>query len=398
MKVAFNARLLHSPELRGWNRYTINLLAELPALGVEPLLYVDRPVHADHLARLPEGSYTVRVSPPMRYFAWEQRWLPRQCRADGADVLHTPLNFGLPWSSPCPRVLTLHDAISHTFENRRVSWRQRLSPGSLRSDFHHWVARTRAHRVITVSEHSKADLIRALGIPAGKIDVTYEAADAHFHAPVPDDLRRRAREAHGLTRPYVFYIGGWEARKNIPFLVRAFAEAKIEGVDLVLAGGRSGEKAELSRLAETLGVTDRLRLLGWVDDADLPALYAEALAFVYPSAYEGFGLQLCEAMATGCPALASRATSLPEVLGKGGDTFSLESTGELSGLLRRVVNDDDYRRELSRRARARSEEFSWRLTAEETLAVYRRAAADAGTSVPGRVTAAPSSRDARTSG
>src|SRR6478672_4907777 len=110
MKVAFNARLLAAPTLRGWNRYTINLLERLPALGVELFLYSDQPIHESHLARLPAGSFQVRVQ-AMRYALWEQVWLPRQCRRDGVDLLHCPLNFGLPWSSPCPRVLTLHDAI-----------------------------------------------------------------------------------------------------------------------------------------------------------------------------------------------------------------------------------------------------------------------------------------------
>jgi glycosyltransferase involved in cell wall biosynthesis len=127
-------------------------------------------------------------------------------------------------------------------------------------------------------------------------------------------------------------------------------------------------------LATALGVGDRLRLLGWVDDADLPALYAGALAFVHPSEYEGFGLQLCEAMAVGCPVLAARATCLPEVLGSGGETFGLDSADELAELLRRVASEPEFRERLARRARVRAADFSWRRTAEETLAVYREIA------------------------
>jgi hypothetical protein len=82
MRIAYNARLLADASLRGWNRYTINLLAELPALGVELFLYSDRPLHDSHLARLPQGSYQVRVAPPMRYTRWEQYWVPRQCSRD----------------------------------------------------------------------------------------------------------------------------------------------------------------------------------------------------------------------------------------------------------------------------------------------------------------------------
>src|SRR5947208_1428101 len=130
-----------------------------------------------------------------------------------------------------------------------------------------------------VSLQAKRDLVEHLNVPPEKIVVTYEAADARFHEPVADAARARVRATYGLGRPYVFYVGGWEGRKNVPFLVRAFAAAGLDGVDLVLAGGKDGQRADLQRLAAELGLGDRLRLLGYVPDADLPALYAGALAF-----------------------------------------------------------------------------------------------------------------------
>src|SRR5262249_50972466 len=157
VKVAFNARLLVAPTLRGWNRYTVNLLAQLPALGVELFLYGDRPLHESHLARLPEGSYQVRIG-AMRYPLWEQYWLPRQCERDRVDLLHCPLNFGLPLWSPCPRVLTLHDAIEQVYYAPKQSWRESLRPAALSARLYHWVARRSADHVLTVSEHARGDL------------------------------------------------------------------------------------------------------------------------------------------------------------------------------------------------------------------------------------------------
>jgi glycosyltransferase involved in cell wall biosynthesis len=372
VRVGFNARLLHFPDLRGWNRYTVNLLAELPAVGVDPVLYTDRPLHPAHLARLPAGSYTIRVGKVRPYTAWEQVWLPGACGLDRVDLLHAPTNFGLPWSSPCPRVLTLHDAIAQLYDSPRTSRRDRWRPQVLRGRLTHWAARVRAHRVITVSEHARRDLVERLGLPAERVRVTPEAADPSMLRPVtPADLAR-VKSRHGLGRPYVVYIGGWEQRKNLPFLVRGFAAAGLDGVDLVLAGGRDSQRAALTGLAGSLGIQDRLRLLGWVDDADLPALYAGALCLAYPSEYEGFGLQICEAMAVGCPVLAAEATSLPEVVGSGGETFALDDpAGGLADLLRRVATEPGFRADLVRRARARSDDFSWRRTAEATAAVYR---------------------------
>ena len=365
IRVGLNARLLHDPSLRGWNRYARNLAAALPGQGVELVLYTDRPLDPSHLAALPAGSYTVRQSPRLIYPVWEQRWLPRQCGRDGVAVLHSPFNFGLPWSSPCPRVLTLHDAIDQV-QARRSGRKERWTPAAL----YHWAARTRADRIITVSEHAKGDLVSVLGVPPVRIRVIPEAADPGFLVPVSREDGARARGRHGLASPYVFYVGGWEERKNVPFLVRAFAAARLDGVDLVLAGGRDEQRAALAELARECGVAERVRLLGWVEEADLPALYSEALCFVYPSLYEGFGLQLVEAMALGAPTLASRATSLPEVLGTGGELFDPARPDALAALLRRVALEPEYRLDLSHRARRRSEDFSWSKTAERTRAVY----------------------------
>jgi hypothetical protein len=268
-------------------------------------------------------------------------------------------------------VLTLHDAIDFIYYRRRLGLRERFSRDNLRTAFDHRLARSRADRIITVSEHARGDIVSYLKVPARKVSVTHEAADPHFHAPISPEARARARSRHSLPPRYVFYVGGWEGRKNVPFLVRGLADAKLEDVCLVLAGGRREQRASLMDLANDLGLGDRLRLLDWVEEEDLPALYAEALAFAYPSEYEGFGLQLCESMAVACPTLAARATCLPEVLGSGGETFSLENTDELAPLLRRVATDESFRSELSARARARSVEFSWRRTAEGTVAVYR---------------------------
>jgi glycosyltransferase involved in cell wall biosynthesis len=371
LRIGINARLLFYPKIRGWNRYTINLLTELPALGVDLVLYSDRPVDRAYLDRLPPGSFTLRQREGLRLTAWEHSWLPRQARADGLDVLHSPYNVGLPWSCSVPRVLTLHDAIDFIYYDRRASFLQKLSRGNLQTRLLHWIARTRAERIITVSEHAKGDIVSFLGVPASKVSVIHEAADPVLHRPVSAEDRHRVRARHALPGRYVFYVGGWERRKNIPFLVRGFAAAGLGDVSLVLAGGRAEHRADLTALAADLGVAERLHLLDWVEEKDLPALYAEALAFAYPSEYEGFGLQLCEAMAQGCPTLASRATCLPEVLGDGGETFALDDPSELAALLRRTASDPAFREDLSRRALARSSAFSWRKTAEETVSVYR---------------------------
>jgi hypothetical protein len=372
MKVAFNARLLALPRLDGWNRYTLNLLRELAGLGVEICLYSDRPLFAAHADRLPGSGSRVRLAPAMPYWRWQHWWVPQQCAADGVHLFHTPFNYGLPWSSPCPRVLTLHDAIPQAYSARGDGWGKRFQPLYLKSRLHSWIARSRADHIITVSQHAKSDLIRHLGIPPGKITVVYGAADPRFLEPLSRSARRRIREKYGLLRPYIFCLGASDRRKNVPFLMRAFASARPAGTELAVGGQEERNRGlELEETARSEGIQDRTRFLGPVDDADLPGLYAEALCFVYPSEYEGFGLPLCEAMALGCPVLAAQSSSIPEVLGSGGETFPTSAPDTLAALLGRVATNPTYRAHLACRAQARSRDFSWRTAAIQTLEVYR---------------------------
>src|SRR5581483_6723864 len=189
-------------------------------------------------------------------------------------------------------------------------------------------------RLITVSEYSRRDIIARLGVDGSRLDVVYGAADPRFTEPISQEHRDQVRQRYGLDRPFVFYVGGWEERKNVPFLVRAFADAGLRDHDLLLAGGSEAQQQTIADLAASRGIDRQVKMLGWVDDRDLPALYASALCFVYPSMYEGFGLQLCEAMAAGCPIFAADAASLPEVLGDGGKLFPLSSTDGLAKQLR----------------------------------------------------------------
>ncbi|HSQ55561.1 MAG TPA: glycosyltransferase, partial [Gemmata sp.] len=266
LRVGFNAYLLSWPDLRGWTRYTVNLLAALPSHGVRPVLYSTASIHHSHLARLPPDSFEVRVAPPMRYLLWENRWLPRQLREDRIDLFHCPMNYGLPWTTLCPRVLTLHDAIDEVYYRPRKSWWQRWRPRGMRASCANWAARKRAHHIITVSEHAKADIVRHLRIPPERISVIYEAADPGFHQLLPHGAVEGVREKWKLQGPYFLYVGGWEQRKNVSFLVRDFAAAGLTNDDLVLAGGKDAERAHLSALAKELGCAHRMKFLGFVPE------------------------------------------------------------------------------------------------------------------------------------
>jgi glycosyltransferase involved in cell wall biosynthesis len=366
MRVAFNARVLGDPVLRGWNRYTLNLASGLVDLGIEVYLYSDRAYDAAQLAQLPTSSMTIKQSPPMNYLRWEQQWVPQQCATDRIDVFHSPIHFGLPQWTRTRCVLTIHDAIEETYYavHRKTSISQRITRMLC------WMARHRADHIVTVSEHSRRELIRLFKLSEDRVSVTYEAADHRFHQTISSEARERVRLKYQLPEQFVLYVGSFEPRKNLPFLLRACAIAQLRDLHVVLGGGSVIEGSVLMQMASALDISDRVSVIGRVDDDDLPALYAEARAFVYPSEHEGFGLQVCEALAVGCPVFAADASCLPEIVADGGELFPLSTPNRLAEMLKKLHYDLDYRQSLCRRTRTRSQFFSWRYTAEKTLAVY----------------------------
>lgn len=361
MRIGLNARILSAPELRGWQRYAFNLALGLLRCQAELTLYSDQPLAAAHAEALQSAGARLCVH-AASYPRWQYLWLPAQLRRDGMEIFHSPFNFGLPLRGRARRVLTLHDAIGARGTRRDPAY------------WHAALARRAAAAVIAVSRHAAREITACWGVPAEKIAVIYEAADERFHQPLSPFACDELRQRHRLPARYVLYLGGWEGRKNVGFLLRGFQQARLDpDIGLVLAGGRGPQLAALQAEAGRLGLTEpRLRLLPWVEDRDLPALYAAAWCFVYPSRHEGFGLQLCEAMAAGVPVLAARATSLPEILGDGGETFSLDQPGELVAWLRRLALQPALADDLRQRARRRALCFSWQQTAQATLALYQR--------------------------
>jgi glycosyltransferase involved in cell wall biosynthesis len=228
----------------------------------------------------------------------------------------------------------------------------------------------RADRVITISDCSKRDIVRLCGIPEEKVVVTPLAADPAFR---PDPEGTAGSAVTGLPRPYILNVGTLEPRKNLEGLLRAFGAAKREGLPhtLVVTGARGWGRSRLAAIVEELRLEESVVFTGFVDDHDLPHLYAGADFFVYPSLYEGFGLPPLEAMACGTPVITSNVSSLPEVTGEAALLVDPRSVTDLAAAMVRLAGDASLRETLRERGLARARLFSWERTAAETLTVYR---------------------------
>lgn len=263
-------------------------------------------------------------------------------------------------------MLTCHDVIDRLpeycdGETWRGTWRKRYA------DF---AARHSADRYVTVSEFSKRDICRFHRLPPERVVVVYNAASERFHQKLPSEQIARIREKYGLPREYFLFLGGFDKRKNVGTLVEAFAQLASDVPPLVLAGEHNREFAAIADRIAALGLRDRISCPDGLADEDLPAIYQGAMALVHPSRYEGFGLQLVEAMASGVPVLASGTTSLPEVLGGCGLLFDPDDPRAIARQMERVARDPDLRRDMAEKGRRRAREFSWHKAAEQILRLY----------------------------
>ncbi len=237
----------------------------------------------------------------------------------------------------------------------------------------------RATHLIAVSEYTRQDVLRSYGLPPDKVRVIYEAAAPAFHPQTPEAVAR-VRARYGLPERYILAVSTIEPRKNYTRLLQAFERLHAEGLSeaLVIVGRKGWLFEAFFHALELSPARQAVRFPGYVLDDDLPALYAGAQAFAFPSLAEGFGLPLLEAMACGTPSVASNVTSLPEI---GGDAAVLVDPLDVEAIytgLRRVLTDAALREALRERGLRRAAQFSWERAARETLALYREMAGVVG--------------------
>ena len=355
----------------GLGRYASNLVRELqPLLGKRLRPFQNS---LGRVAPLPGWEGAPSGGTRLGYKPWRMAvWLAHAVGyamdglLPGATLFHATEHL-LPPLRHVPTVLTVHDLI---FEHL-PQYHKPLNYLYLRQTMPLYCRRATA--IIAVSEATKADLLRLYGLAADKVRVIPEAPAAHFAPPTPEAVES-ARSRYGLPGRYVLAVGTIEPRKNLPSLLQA-CEPLVRGdlIDaVVLVGGLGWLYKGLFEYLETLSWRDRVIMPGYVLDSDLPAVYGGALLTAQPSLYEGFGLPLLEAMACGSPVCASNVASLPEVGGDAARYFDPRDTAEMSAVLTQVVKDGELGDVLRARGLARAAEFTWRRTAEHTLALYEQ--------------------------
>ncbi len=293
-------------------------------------------------------------------------FIERRLPANG--VYHAAEHL-LPWMAR-PAVMTVHDLIFERFPLHHT----RANRAYLRVAMPLFVRR--ADAIIAVSQHTKGDLLDLYATPSQKVYVVDEGIDEHFRQADEGEIRR-AREKHSVRRPYLLMVGTLEPRKNHAVAFEALARLKAGGWPhcLVVAGGRGWLFEAVRRQVEALDLTADIIFAGAVPDADLPALYSGADCFLMPSLYEGFGIPVLEAMACGAPVVSSKASSLPYVAGDAALFIEPLTAQALAAAVGQVLSNPDLAAAMRANGLRQASRFCWQRTAQETVHVYRAAAA-----------------------
>lgn len=376
LRVGVNLLWLVPGVVGGSESYAVNLLSKLVTRDDIEVSAFALPSFASAYPELAATARTVVAPLPggrhvVRRVLVENAWLPRQISEQRLDVAHH-LGGLLP-RCQVPAVVTLHDlqylAYPEYFSAAKRRYLRVAQGRSLR----------RARFVAAISDFTRDDAISAFDLDPAKV-VTIPPVVQPIQ--IPDDAAR-VRAGLNLVRDFVLYPAAAYPHKNHETLLRAFARVVDDGrdVDLVLTGATGAGAWGSARstaptipaLAAQLGVADRVRVLGYVSAAQLAALYAEAVALVFLSRFEGFGLPVVEAMSVGCPVVAARATALPALVGDGGVLVDPDDIDGWAREMARVIDDRVVREELSQAGRARFAELAATDTVERLVDVYRKA-------------------------
>ncbi len=362
--IAVDARYgLRSPR-RGVGEYVYQVMKALKDRDrpYDLVLYGDASHDAATVAEMRQW-YEVRIVKAPNFFLWEQSAFPRASAA--ADLVHGTANIAPLWGS-VPQILTIHDVIEwhrgrdfpskipmrhHLSRFYRMNALKRLAP--------------RAREILTVSHHAKADILEVLGVDPDRIQVSPLAGKY--------PIRQEPRTQTGGEPRYLLTLGALDPRKNLVAVLRGFAAVKGHDLVLRVVGVEERGRAALAALVKSYGLESRVQVESMVSDTVLQGLYRDALAFIYLSRYEGFGLPLLEAMSQGCPVIYANESSLPEVAGPAGVACSPHDKGAIAAEILRLADDPDYRWDQQWAGLRRARDFSWDLTAVKTHEGYMRA-------------------------
>ncbi|MCC5651797.1 glycosyltransferase family 4 protein [Nostoc sp. XA013] len=338
----------------GITTYALNLLPHLQQLY--PTLLVSQNIPAYNCYPIPPNQTAEQgIKGHLKRLVWTQFQLPQTYRKLKSQILFSLLPEA-PLYSNCSFVVMVHDFIPLRFPKR-------FSPLTLYHRYYIPQVINQAQHIICNSQATAKDITNFYGIPANKITPIPLAHDRTHFSPL-----------NLPTRNYFLYIGRQEPYKNIQRLISAFAALpNCKDYELWLAGPSDRRYTPILKAqVEQLGITNQVKFLDYILYSELPKIINQAIALVFPSLWEGFGLPVLEAMACGTPVITSNISSLPEVAGDAAILINPYNTGEITEAMQAIATDSELRSRLSSKGITHSQQFSWEKTGKATVEVLSR--------------------------
>ncbi|MDD5489409.1 MAG: glycosyltransferase family 1 protein [Candidatus Moranbacteria bacterium] len=371
MKIGIDARFFGSIG-KGLGRYTQKLIENLERIDRKNQYYIFlRKENWDEYR--PQGPNFLKVMANIPWYGFqEQLQFPKLLKKFELDLVHFP-HFNVPIFYNGKFVVTIHDLILFHYPTRRAS---ALSPFFyfFKKLAHRLVIRIavkKSEKIFAVSRHTKEDIQKYFGVPAEKIAVTYEAID--LARKTIREPSGKILEKYGIIRPYIMYVGNAYPHKNLERLVLVFREIakKHPHLQMIFVGKEDYFYKRLKKYVSQNSAKNVV-FADYVPDEHLPVVYREALLYVFPSLYEGFGLPPLEAMAENIPVASSNSSCLPEILGDAAVYFDPKAMAEMAETIEKAISDGELRRKLIRKGREQIKKFSWEKMAKETLEAYEK--------------------------
>ncbi|MBU0625113.1 glycosyltransferase family 4 protein [Patescibacteria group bacterium] len=366
MRIAVDIRPLLECNRAGVSLYTLNLVRKLIESGAHDYALFCNSSHRPAPIDVPTGSkvnhyfsqYPNRLlNTSFAFLGWPKI----ETLVAGADLVYLPnLNF---IATNRPLVVTVHD-LSFRRYPRFFSKKQRLWHCLVNAE----KMIKKAAAVIAVSQHTKDEIIESFGVSPDRIHVVTPAVGAEYR-PSPTTEIATVRQKYNLPEKFIFYLGTLEPRKNVTGLIAAYNQLESD-VGLVLAGGEGWLYQHIYAAAKNSPKRQQIKFIGYVAEADKPALYSAASIFAYPSFYEGFGMPALEAMACGTPVVASHTSSLGEVVGDGGLLVNPARVDELVLSLQELLSNKKLCELLAEKGIKRAQQFTWKRSAVELEKVF----------------------------
>jgi len=368
MRIGLDARMYRSA-VAGIGRYSQNLIKNLLVIDDDDefvLLMTSADAREIRNKKWDAGNAKIVLADVPHYSLAEQMSLPKILAKENLDLVHY-LNFNHPVRYRGRFMVTIHD-LTLLFYPETAKETNFIKQWAYRYTMKK--ACQNALKIIAVSKNTKKDIVREFGVSEDKIKVIYEAADDKIFNVTKEHTDRLQKEYH-LTKPIILYVGQFRQHKNLEGLIRAFKIIKEKTpCQLVLVGKNEGLRVDKT------GPEGDIVMPGFVSDEDLAVFYQMAEVFVLPSFYEGFGLPGLEAMRAGTAVCASKTSSLPEIYQDAALYFDPFDAKDIAGKIRLVLEDGRLRRDMIERGKRVARGYSWRKTAKETLALYKKISND----------------------